>query len=462
MDRSHQIIAAISQSASFDWRLALDDVACTRAHVTMLADHGLVPADVGKALLSALDLVSARIAEGNFVCRTELEDVHSNVEAAVRDIAGEAADWLSVARARNDLAVTALRLWLLRQVDAHGASLCHLAASLSDQASQHATVLLAGMTHQQIAQPVTWGHMLLAYAEMFLRDASRFARVREALGECPLGACALAGTSFPIDRHATAHTLGFARPTENSIDSVADRDFALDYLAACATASIHLSRIAEDFVVWLTPGFGFFRLPEFLAGRSSIIPHKRNPDALELVRAKAARCITNLATLQTVLKGLSMSYARDLQEDKEVIFDSAETLALCLDTMALVFSHLEIDEAAMRRAAEASFSTSSDYADWLVRERGFPHADAHRLTGVLVGLAQQTGGGLSQLTASARASVDPRLGGDDWPDIDAAASVASRKSFGGTAPVNVIAAAERLRTRIETLARSFARTKDVP
>ncbi len=319
--KTKRVLDSINSSVEFDYRLAQADVACTSAHITMLAQQGIISAHDGDVLLAGLDKIAAQVAAGQFVCKPELEDVHMNVEAELERHVGVLAGKIGAARGRNDLAVTALRIWLREQCDQICDKLYALIAAFVAQAQRHAHTVMPGMTHLQAAQPVSFGHLCLAYGEMYLRDARRFVQVRKWLNESPLGACALAGTSFNIDRTLTAQELGFARVSANSIDSVADRDFVLDFLGACATTSIHASRFAEDVVIWLTPQFGFLSLPDFLAGRSAIMPHKRNPDALELVRAKSGRIIGNLNTVQIVLKGLTMSYSRDMQEDKEQVFD---------------------------------------------------------------------------------------------------------------------------------------------
>lgn len=454
MDASvKKILTAINSSVDFDVRLAKADIACTSAHVAMLHRMGILSVDEQDALERGLQKVGTAIDEGQFVWNPELEDVHTNIESGLERLVGPLAGKIGAARGRNDLAVTALRIWLRDKCEEATEKLIGVVGAFVAHAEEHADTVMPGMTHLQAAQPVSFGHLCLAYAEMFHRDARRFAQVREWLNESPLGACALAGTSFEIDRHFIATRLGFDRPTTNSIDSVADRDFVLDFLGACATTSVHVSRFAEDVVVWLTPQFGLLSLPDFLAGRSAIMPHKRNPDVLELIRAKSGRVIGNLNTLQIVLKGLSMSYCRDLQEDKEAAFDSADAICLSLDVLGLVVANLQVHRDVMRKAAGTGFTTSTDFADWLVRHKGLPFRQAHHLVTKLVEVAQHRGCSLGELEEADRAAVDPRLGGSDWPLLDAEESMRSRSSYGGTAPERVRAAAQHMRARIGEFAR---------
>lgn len=446
-----RVVDAVNSSVEFDHRLATADLACTAAHVRMLARLGVYSADEARQVQAGLDAIGDEVAAGRFVCKPELEDVHTNIEAAVAARVGELAGRIGTARGRNDLAVTTLRMWVRDRCDETVGRLVALVESFASQAERHAATVMPGMTHLQAAQPVSFGHLCLAYAEMFHRDARRFLQVREWLNESPLGACALAGTSFAIDRDGVARELGFDRATANSIDSVADRDFVLDFLGACATSSIHASRFAEDVLVWLTPQFGFLSLPDFLAGRSAIMPHKRNPDALELVRAKSGRIVGSLQAVQMVLKGLSMSYCRDLQEDKEAAFDAAGSMEFVLDVLRVVVDHLEVHPQSMRDVAAAGFTTSTDFADWLVRERGVPFRRAHHWVSALVERAQRLGCTLADLPAAVRAEVDPSLGAQPWPRFTPEESIASRISAGGTAPERVVEALRELLQRIRRL-----------
>jgi argininosuccinate lyase len=455
-----KVLDTINSSVDFDYRLAQADVACTSAHVAMLSRQGILLNEDCELLLAGLCKISVDIAEGRFVCKPELEDVHMNVEAELERYVGVLADKIGAARGRNDLAVTALRIWIRDKCDEVIGKLFELIAAFVVQAERHAQTVMPGMTHLQAAQPVSFGHLCLAYAEMYMRDARRFVQVREWLNESPLGACALAGTSFNIDRNFTAAQLGFSRPTANSIDSVADRDFVLDFLAACATSSIHASRFAEDVVIWLTPQFGFLTLPDFLAGRSAIMPHKRNPDALELVRAKCGRIIGNLNTVQIVLKGLTMSYSRDMQEDKEATFDSADAICISLDVLRLVVEHLGVNEDVMLTAANTGFTTSTDFADWLTREKQIPFRQSHHMVSSLVDLAQINGCTLADLPPAVREQVDERLGTLDWPQFSADESMSSRTSYGGTAPACVLESAREMLRRVSNLKQIHNRDKE--
>lgn len=456
---TQQVLDAVNSSVEFDHRLALADIACTSAHVAMLGRQGLLNGDDCAVLLQGLETLTASVAQGRFVFKAALEDVHTNIEAALEDAIGPVAGRLGMARARNDLAVTALRMWARERCDLIVTKLSALIQAFVDQALAHAHTVMPGMTHLQAAQPVSFGHLCMAYAEMYYRDVRRFLDVRSALNESPLGACALAGTSFAIDRHSVARQLGFDRPTANSIDSVADRDFVLDFLGACATASIHSSRFAEDAIIWLTPQFGFLFLPDFLAGSSAIMPHKRNPDALELVRAKSGRIASNLQTVQMVLKGLTLSYSRDLQEDKEATFDSADAICFSLDVMQLVVRHMQVNAPAMEQMANSGFTTSTDYADWLTRTRGIPFRRSHHLVSALVAVAQRKGVSLADLEDADRGAVDPVLSGADWPRFSAAESMRSRTSHGGTAPSCVQQAAQDMTRRLQALLQTRCQAK---
>jgi argininosuccinate lyase len=443
---TRKTIERINSSVEFDWRLARQDIDCTQAHFAMLQRQGLLTDDEYSGIAIALSDVAQQVQEGRLDFRPEFEDVHTNIEKAVVGLTGSGALWM--ARARNDHSVTVFRMWLRETIDRIGAKLTAITATLADLAHTHADLLMPGLTHMQAAQPVTWGHVCHAYGEMFLRDIDRFQAARSWMNRSPLGACALAGTSFDINRDHVAARLGFDGPTANSIDSVADRDFVLDYLNAAATSAIHLSRIAEDFIVWLTPQFDFFSLPDFLVTGSAIMPHKRNPDALELVRGRAARVLSNLSTVQIMLKGLTMSYARDLQEDKEAVFDTTDILELSLDVFDLVFRHAEPNAVKLAAAAEEGFTTSTDYADWICRNTPLSFAQAHHATTALVAVAQAAGCGLSDLTSAQRAKVAPVLAVIAWPHIDARSSVQSRTSLGGTAPDQVRHAAHDLSKRL--------------
>ncbi|KAB1931841.1 argininosuccinate lyase [Micromonospora sp. ALFpr18c] len=444
-------MAAIGASAHYDGRLARYDVLVSRAHVTMLLRQGIVESEIGTTLLATLTELDDLLRAGGSPLDPGAEDVHTAVEEYLEARIGPGAGWLGTARARNDLAVTALRLWLRDRTTELGAKILAVVDALVTQAERHAATVMPGFSHLQVAQPLTFGHVCLAYAAALLRDAERMLTARAAQDECPLGSAALAGTGFPIDRKAVAEALGFRSPTLNSLDSVGDRGFALDFLNAGSCLALDLSRLGAELVFWSSQPVGLVRLPDELVTSSSALPHKRNPDAAELLRGKSGRVLGNQHTLQTVVKGLPLSYFRDLQEDKEPLFDSADTLATALDTALALVTLLEPDAAAMRRAVDVAFLTSSDLADWLTRERGVPFREAHHLVAALVRLATQRGTTLTGLSPEDRLGVDPRLAGD-WPDLSVEASVAARDSPGGTAPKRVAEAAAALRSRRAELA----------
>jgi len=392
-----EAMARINPSIDFDRRLYAEDIAASKAHSAMLARQGIISEQDGAAIARGLDTIAREIENGEFEFKTALEDIHMNVEARLGELIGEAAGRLHTARSRNDQVATDFRLWVRQAIDGLDEQLRALQAALIDQAEAHAGTVMPGYTHLQPAQPVTFGHHLLAYVEMFGRDRGRLADARARLDECPLGAAALAGTSFPIDRHTTATALGFARPTANSIDSVSDRDFALEFLAAGAILATHLSRLSEELVLWCSPGFGFVALSDAFTTGSSIMPQKRNPDAAELVRGKAGRVFGALTTLLTVMKGLPLTYGKDMQEDKEPVFDAYDTLSLSLAASTGMISDMRPDPAAMEEATKAGFLTATDLADWLVRALGLPFREAHHATGAIVRRAEQRGCELAEL-----------------------------------------------------------------
>ena len=441
------VMERINASIPFDQRLAVQDITASKAHADMLAAQGIIDARDAAAIIAGLDRIAQEIASGRFAFKAELEDIHMNVEARLRALIGEAAGRLHTARSRNDQVATDFRLWVREALDRLDAGLRHLQAALIDQAERHADAVMPGFTHLQAAQPVTFGHHLLAYVEMFGRDRGRASDCRRRLNECPLGAAALAGTSFPVDRRATAGALGFDRPAANSLDAVSDRDFALEYLAAASVCAIHLSRLAEEIVVWTSAGFGFVRLSDAYTTGSSIMPQKRNPDAAELVRAKAGRTIGHLVGLLIAMKGLPLAYAKDMQEDKEPVFDADDTLMLSLAAMSGMVADLRVDRAAMRRAAEAGFGTATDLADWLVRTQGLAFREAHAITGRVVRLAEERGCRLDELPLAAMREVEPLISDAVFDVLGVDASVASRTSEGGTAPDRVREAAATARKR---------------
>ena len=440
------LMEQINASIDFDKRLYAHDIAGSVAHARMLAATGIIGEAERDAILEGLERIRERIEEGAFPFSRALEDIHLNIEARLTEMIGEPGRRLHTARSRNDQVATDFRLWVRDAVDRADTLLRELQAVLLDRAEEHAATVMPGFTHLQAAQPVTFGHHLMAYVEMFGRDRSRFSDARRRMNECPLGAAALAGTSFPIDREMTARELGFDRPAANSIDAVSDRDFALDYLAAAAICAVHLSRFAEELVLWSTPQFGFVRMAEAFTSGSSIMPQKRNPDAAELVRAKSGRVIGHLQALLVVLKGLPLAYSKDMQEDKEGVFDAADTLELCLAAMAEMVRGMTVFPERMREAAGVGYTIATDLADWLVREKGVPFRDAHAVAARAVALAERRGCGLEELSLEDLRGIDRRLDQGVFEVLSVEKSVASRRSFGGTAPERVreaIAAARK-------------------
>ncbi len=432
-----EIMEEINASIDFDRKLAAQDIAGSLAHVAMLARQGVVEAADAEAIARGLNEVKGEIEAGTFAYSRALEDIHMNVESRLAEIVGPTAGRLHTARSRNDQVAVDFRLWVRDTIDALLIQIADLQKALSLRALETAGMVMPGFTHLQSAQPVTFGHHLLAYVEMLGRDAGRFRDARKRLNECPLGAAALAGTSFPIDREATAKALGFDRPTANSLDSVADRDFALEALSAAAISATHLSRFAEEIVLWTTPQFGFVRLSDAFSTGSSIMPQKRNPDAAELVRGKTGRVVGALVGLLTVMKGLPLAYSKDMQEDKEGAFDALETLSLCLAAMTGMVKDLTPDPKRMKAAAGAGYATATDLADWLVRTLKMPFREAHHVTGRIVALAAGRGVGLEKLTLADLQSVEPRIGEGAFGVLGVEQSVRSRTSYGGTAPANV-------------------------
>jgi len=441
------IMQRINASIDFDRRLYAQDIRGSQAHCRMLVRQGVLTAADGDAILTGLARVLQEIDDGRFVFKPELEDIHMNVEARLAEFIGEAAGRLHTARSRNDQVATDFRLWVRDAVDGMAGALAGLQAALIDRAEEHADTVMPGFTHLQAAQPVTFGHHLLAYVEMIGRDRGRLADARVRLNECPLGSAALAGTSFPIDRHSVASDLGFDRPTANSLDGVSDRDFALEFLAAAAICAVHLSRLAEELVVWTSAQFRFVRLSDSFTTGSSIMPQKRNPDAAELVRAKTGRVIGDLAALLVVMKGLPLAYSKDMQEDKEPAFEAADTMELVIAAMTGMVRDMRVEAATLRAAAGAGFTTATDIADWCVRALGMPFRQAHHVAGRLVRMAEDKGCGLEDLSLAEMRTVEPRLTDDARAVLSVDSSVASRTSFGGTAPSRVREAVRAARTR---------------
>jgi argininosuccinate lyase len=441
------VMAAINASIYFDWRLYAQDIQGSKAHAAMLANTKIITKKDAIAIRKGLDRIGAEIEAGKFNFDPAFEDIHMNVEARLHKLIGAAAGRLHTARSRNDQVATDFRLWVRAAIDWLDGALADLQGALLDQAENHSATIMPGFTHLQSAQPVTLGHHLLAYVEMIGRDRSRFADCRKRLNECPLGAAALAGTSFPIDRQATARDLGFDRPTANSLDAVSDRDFALEYLASSSILAMHLSRFAEEIVLWCSDGFKFAKLSDAFSTGSSIMPQKRNPDAAELVRAKAGRIAGAFTALSVVMKGLPLAYGKDMQEDKEPVFDATDTLALCLAATDGMVRDMRFDAGRMAAAAGLGYPTATDLADWLVRALGMPFRQAHHVTGTLVKRAEAKSCGLEDLTLDEMRRVEPTINGEVYAVLGVANSVKSRTSFGGTAPSNVRRAVVAARRR---------------
>lgn len=442
------VMEEINASIGFDRRLAAEDIEGSRAHAAMLAATGVITSGDADEIRQGLLTVLSEIEGGTFEFSRALEDIHMNVESRLSALVGPVAGRLHTARSRNDQVALDFRMWVRARADDAIAGLRALIGALLAQADGREAVIMPGFTHLQSAQPVTWSHHMMAYVEMFGRDLSRFQDARARMNECPLGAAALAGTSFPIDREMTAKALGFARPTANSLDSVADRDFALEYLAAASITATHLSRFAEELVIWSTAQFRFVRLSDKFTTGSSIMPQKRNPDAAELVRAKVARITGAFVTLATVMKGLPLTYSKDMQEDKEPVFDAADALALALAAMTGMVADMAPNEARLREAAGAGFATATDLADWCVRRLDIPFRQAHHITGSLVKRAEDRGVDLVDLTIEEMQAVEPRITQEVYGVLTVDASVASRTSYGGTAPDQVKAQIARWKEQI--------------
>ena len=444
-----EIMEEINASIEFDKVLAPFDIRASKAHAVMLGQQGIISKDDARKITAGLDRVMTEIEKGEFAYSRALEDIHMNVESRLKELAGEPAARLHTARSRNDQVATDFKLYVRSWLDRADAALAALQLALSHKALAHSALIMPGFTHLQPAQPVTFGHHLLAYVEMLGRDRGRFADARARLNECPLGAAALAGTSFPIDRDSTAQALDFDRPAANSLDAVSDRDFALETLAAASIAAMHLSRLAEEVVLWMTPQFGFIRLSDRFTTGSSIMPQKRNPDAAELSRAKGGRVAGAFQSLLMVMKGLPLAYSKDMQEDKEITFDALASLQLAIAAMTGMVNDLEPQPEAMRAAAGSGFSTATDLADWLVRVLGLPFRDAHHVTGRIVAKAEAAGVSLEKLPLEAMQAIEPRVTADVYSVLSVENSVKSRRSYGGTAPQNVAKMAKAWIKRLE-------------
>ena len=434
------LMRSINSSIGTDKRLWREDIAASRAHAAMLGKQGIIPAEDAAAIDAGLTAIAEEFAKGGVAEDPALEDIHMHVEQRLGERIGPAAGRLHTARSRNDQVATDLKLFVRGAIDEVLSAIDALEDAILDCAEEQAATIMPGFTHLQSGQPVTLGHHLLAYREMLARDRSRFTDARARLNECPLGSAALAGTGFPIDRKATSEALGFDRPTANSIDSVSNRDFVVDYLHAAALCSVHLSRLAEEIVIWASQPFGFVILPDAWSTGSSIMPNKRNPDAAELVRGHCGRIIGDLVAVLVVLKGLPLAYAKDLQDDKAPLFDAHDLLILSLRAMAGMVAELGFDAERMRAAAEAGHSTATDLADWLAAEAGVPFREAHQIAGRAVAAADAKGVGLGQLSLNELQAIDPRIGAAAMDRLSVEASVAARTSAGGTAPERVIEA----------------------
>ena len=444
-----EIMEEINASIGFDKRLAPQDIRASKAHAAMLAEAGIIAPEDAKAIIKGLDQVAAEIESGKMVFSRALEDVHMNVESRLKEVIGTPAGRLHTARSRNDQVATDFRLYVRERLDGLDDALAALQLALVRKAEAHAATVMPGFTHLQPAQPVTFGHHLLAYVEMIGRDRGRLADARTRLNECPLGSAALAGTSFPIDRHATAKALGFDKPTDNSLDAVSDRDFVLETLAAASICAVHLSRFAEEVVLWSTPQFGFIKLSDKFTTGSSIMPQKRNPDAAELTRAKVGRIAGAFQSLLIVMKGLPLAYSKDMQEDKEVAFDALDSLALAIAATTGMVEDMQPQEKVLLAAAGGGYSTATDLADWLVRVLKMPFRDAHHVTGRIVAAAEAKNLPLDKLSLADMQAVEPRITDDVFSVLSPQNSVASRVSHGGTAPQNVAKMAAAWRKRLE-------------
>ncbi len=431
------IMREINASIPFDKRLWKQDIAGSKAHVAMLAKQGIIEGEDAQAITEGLNRIAAEYEADGVPVDLDLEDIHMVTESRLAQLIGPSAGRLHTARSRNDQVATDFRLWVRDAIDEVQAGLIGLQRALLARADENADAVMPGFTHLQSAQPVTLGHHLMAYYEMVRRDRSRFADARARADECPLGAAALAGTGFPIDRHATAAALGFAKPTDNSLDSVSDRDFALDYLMAATQASLHLSRLAEEFIIWASQPFGFVKLPDAYSTGSSIMPQKRNPDAAELVRGHAGRIMGCMTALCVTMKGLPLAYSKDMQDDKPPVFEAHDLLALSIAAMTGMIETVTFRTDRMRGLAESGFATATDLADWLVREGGIPFREAHHITGRAVAAAEAAGVPLDQLPIATLKEIDARIDDRIYAVLTVDASVASRMSHGGTAPAQV-------------------------
>jgi argininosuccinate lyase len=447
-DGPSSIMREINASIPFDKKLWRHDIRASLAHVAMLAEQKIVDAGDATQIINGLNQIAKEYESDGVPEDLDLEDIHMHVEARLAEIVGPVAGRLHTARSRNDQVATDFRLWVRDAMDMVDSALAALQQALVERAEEHAETIMPGFTHLQSAQPVSLGHHLMAYYEMIRRDRSRFTDARKRMNESPLGAAALAGTGFPIDRNKTATMLDFDNPTGNSLDSVSDRDFALDYLMAATQCSLHLSRLAEEFVIWASQPFGFVKLPDSFSTGSSIMPQKRNPDAAELVRGHAGRIAGAMTALVITMKGLPLAYSKDMQDDKPPVFEAHDLLGLSIAAMTGMVAEVEFSDVRMRALAESGFSTATDFADWLVREAKLPFREAHHVTGAVVSLAEEQGCGLADLTLEQFQTIDSRINAGVFDVLSVDASVASRSSYGGTAPAQVMVQIARARNAL--------------
>ncbi|GAA0478190.1 argininosuccinate lyase [Parasphingorhabdus litoris] len=443
-DGPSSIMREINASIPFDKKLWRQDIRASLAHVEMLSQKGIVEAEDATKIIEGLNQIAEEYETGGVPENLDLEDIHMTIEARLTEIVGPVAGRLHTARSRNDQVATSFRLWVRDAMDDVSDGLWSLREALIARAKEQADTIMPGFTHLQVAQPITMGHHLLAYYEMFARDSSRLWAAKKRLDECPLGAAALAGTGFPNDRQMTAEALDFGSATANSMDSVSDRDFALDYLMAASQTALHLSRLAEEIIIWASQPFGFVKLSDQWSTGSSIMPQKRNPDAAELVRGHAGRIVGCLNALMVTMKGLPLAYSKDMQDDKPPVFEAHDLLGLSLAAMTGIIESVTFVPEKMRAAADSGFSTATDLADWLVRDVNIPFREAHHVTGAAVKLCEERGCGLADLAPADLTAIDARVEGHDMPDLSVEGSVASRTSYGGTAP-------EQVRQRIAEL-----------
>lgn len=446
-----ELMLEINQSISFDKNLYKQDIQGSIAHAKMLATQKIISQEEGKKIISGLNAIEKEIAAGKFIFKKELEDIHLNIESRLKEIIGDVAGKLHTARSRNDQVATDFRLFIRDEIDAIRALLIELEKNFVGKAKKNIDVIMPGFTHLQVAQPVLFSHHLLAYFEMFKRDISRLDDLRKRMNECPLGACAMAGTSFTTDRFLVASSLGFDRPTKNSMDSVSDRDFVIEFLSCVSLIALHLSRFAEEIVVWMSKGFDFIKLSDAFTSGSSIMPQKKNPDAAELIRAKSGRIFGALFSLLTVIKGLPLTYSKDMQEDKEVVFDATKNIKLALQAMSGMVLDMSVNKDKMFNMSKSGYSTATDLADWLVKNLQIPFRDAHHITGTIVKIAEEKNVELHQLKISDMQKVEKRISAKVFEVLSVENSVSSRTSFGGTAPQEVkkqIAEAEKFLQKI--------------